>query len=307
MRIFQLLLGSFILLSVISCNDGDVIDFEFDFEDTFNSCGTTDLLVFKTREDPSETISVAISNFTVEDIFDTDSTLVSAQITQNGTFTYRTYDRSDLPNDLFCNNIPPANLNIVVDQSSPVTANFFRTLVEDDNDGVPANLEGQDPNGDGDFSDAIDTDGDGLPDYIDDDDDGDNVPTALENPDPNGNGIIIDDDAQDTDGDGTPDYLDPDDDGDGVLTRDEESVEQNQNPFNDSTDSSEGPDFLNPEKNNVFPATAFREHTIQQTYTVRLVVEGINIGFISQDVFDFGNLTGASQLSGRRTVTPEFN
>ena len=55
-----------------------------------------------------------------------------------------------------------------------------------------------------------------------------NILTKNENPDPNGDNDLSD--AQDTDGDGTPDYLDADDDGDGVLTRDEESILQNQNP-----------------------------------------------------------------------------
>ncbi len=61
-----------------------------------------------------------------------------------------------------------------------------------------------------------DFDGDGIPDYRDEDDDGDSIPTAAENPDPNGDGIPLD--AQDTDGDKRPDYLDVDDDNDGVYT-----------------------------------------------------------------------------------------
>ncbi|MGC6430572.1 MAG: hypothetical protein ACON5F_05990 [Jejuia sp.] len=293
---------------VNSCNDGDVIDFEFDFEDTFRSCGESNILLFKTKEDPTETVSVAIEGFTVEDIFKTDSTDIIATIEKTGVFTYRTYNRLDLPDDtdLFCNNLPPANLNITLDESSDAKATIIRSLIEDDNDGIPAEFENQDPNGDGDFSDAQDTDGDGIPDYLDADDDGDNVLTSSENVDPDNDDNPAD--AQDTDGDGTPDYLDPDDDGDGVLTRDEENDTQNQNPQDDVSNSVLGiADYLNENVNLPGePATAYRPHTINQIYIVRLIVEEIDISFLSQDIFDFGTLTGASQLSGIRTVTPDF-
>ncbi len=291
-----------------SCNDGDVIDFEFDFEDTFRSCGESDILFFKTKEDPTETVTVAIDNFTIADIFESDETTIERE----GNFTYRTYNRSNLPPDaeLFCNNLPPANLNITLDESDAVVITITRTLVEDDNDGIPAEFENPDPNGDGDFSDAQDTDGDGIPDYLDADDDGDNVLTINENPDPDGDGDPSD--AQNSDAilmnpDSIPDYLDSDDDGDGVLTRDEENDEQNENPLDDITNSVLGiADYLNENVANTVPAVAYREHSISQSYTVRLVVEEIDISFLSQDIFDFGTLTGPSQLSGTRPVTPDF-
>lgn len=61
-----------------------------------------------------------------------------------------------------------------------------------------------------------DTDGDGAPDFDDEDDDGDGIPTSSESPD--GDSDPRDDD---TDDDGTPNYLDADDDGDGIDTADE--------------------------------------------------------------------------------------
>jgi len=48
-----------------------------------------------------------------------------------------------------------------------------------------------------------DTDGDGIPDYLDADDDGDGIPDTEER-------------DHDTDGDGIPDVDDPDDDNDGI-------------------------------------------------------------------------------------------
>lgn len=65
-----------------------------------------------------------------------------------------------------------------------------------------------------------DTDGDGLPNYVDPDDDGDGVLTKNEDPDADG-----DPRNDDTDDDGIVNYLDEDDDGDGTLTIDESKTE----------------------------------------------------------------------------------
>ena len=87
---------------------------------------------------------------------------------------------------------------------------------DSDGDGILSRYENMDPNGDGDLSDAQDTDNDTIPDFLDYDDDGDLIPTIEENPDPNGDGEPSD--GQNTDGDLFPDYLDDDDDGDGIPT-----------------------------------------------------------------------------------------
>ncbi|MFC0605581.1 hypothetical protein [Winogradskyella pulchriflava] len=71
-----------------------------------------------------------------------------------------------------------------------------------DQDGVPSYIE--DYNGNDDVSDD-DTDGDGIPDFIDTDDDGDGVRTINEDIDNDG-----DPTNDDSDGDGTPNYLDED-------------------------------------------------------------------------------------------------
>ena len=62
-----------------------------------------------------------------------------------------------------------------------------------------------------------DTDGDGIPDYLDDDDDNDGIPDYLDD-DADGNGIDDDEEGKyfDSDGDGIPDHLDDDDDNDGI-------------------------------------------------------------------------------------------
>lgn len=74
--------------------------------------------------------------------------------------------------------------------------------MDHDNDGVPSYVE--DYNNNEDILDD-DTDGDGLPDFIDTDDDGDGVGTIFEDMDSDG-----DPTNDDTDGDGIPNYLDED-------------------------------------------------------------------------------------------------
>lgn len=81
-------------------------------------------------------------------------------------------------------------------------------------DGIPSSKE--DLNGNGDPRDD-DTDGDGIPNYLDADDDNDGILTLYEYdvlPDNNNNGKVDEGDGDgvpdDSDGDGIPDYLDPD-------------------------------------------------------------------------------------------------
>lgn len=85
-----------------------------------------------------------------------------------------------------------------------------------------------------------DTDGDGIPDYIDNDDDGDLILTNVEYV--FGRALAL----LDTDNDGIPNYLDNDDDGDGVLTIDED-YNNNNNPLDDDTNGNSIPDFLEEE------------------------------------------------------------
>jgi len=76
-----------------------------------------------------------------------------------------------------------------------------------DGDGIPDVVEC--PNGFPD--DCVDTNGDGEPDYLDDDSDGDGVPDAEEG-------------STDFDNDGKPNYLDDDSDGDGVPDGEDECI-----------------------------------------------------------------------------------
>jgi len=311
------------MLCLNSCDDGDIITFELDFEDTFEVCdGGDDLVFYKTKDDPSESLSLKLNNVNLSDILivDADTSVFDKIYTISTTnpFNYRTYSNTTLPSDLFCNAIPNSDVKIKEDiESTSGSATLRTVLVEDDDDGIPAELE--DINGNGDLEDD-DTDGDGLPNYIDADDDGDNVLTKNEdhddtdlNVDSNGDGDPTNDrngdgdpTNDDTDGDGIPDYLDTDDDGDGTLTRNEEKGTPDQVLENDITNPEIGPDYLNDLVDDNLEATKYREHTISQTYTVTLIISNFDLEFISQDVFDFGVLDDGNTTS-TRNITPDFN
>ncbi len=94
----------------------------------------------------------------------------------------------------------PFALNYV--ENVPAGCEIDCVFGDSDNDGI--NDDEEDPNFNGDLSDD-DTDGDTIPNYLDDDDDGDGILT--QNEDVNSNGDWNDDDA---DNDGIPDYLDMD-------------------------------------------------------------------------------------------------
>ena len=170
--------------------------------------------------------------------------------------------------------------------------------IDSDNDGIPDNIEAQvtigyispsagDTNNNG-LDDAyeqngnlglipLDTDSDGIPDYVDEDSDNDGVPDNIEGNDFDQNGLPdaiwmdsdtdgdglddgyeggvlvdvdvndeIDDpttDLPDTDGDGIPDYRDTDDDDDGIDTVDED-LDSDGNYANDDSNGNGIPNYL---------------------------------------------------------------
>jgi hypothetical protein len=300
---------SFLALAFLftSCDDGDIITAALDFDDSFETCG--ELVCYKIKTDPNESLSLLLDT-TIDDLIETEidsnnALLVNLvdfnpvfTISTTNPFNYRTYSNT-ISDDVFCSAIPPSNLGVTNDYSSTEgTATFTIVLIEDDNDGIPAAYE--DINGDGDL-DNDDTDGDGLPNYLDIDDDGDNVLTSTEMA--NFSTELELTEALDTDEDGIPNYLDTDDDNDGVLTINEEGVNTpNQNPADDITNNTVGADYLNVDVTNNVAATAYRAHTITQEFQVTLTLTNIVLSVLTQDEVDFGTLTKTST----RTVTPTF-
>ena len=126
----------------------------------------------------------------------------------------------------------------------------------------------EDLNGNGNYGDD-DTDGDQIPDFLDEDDDGDYVLTEIEavftNRTSRTNNYL------DTDGDQIPNYLDNNDDGDALLTL-EEDVNGNYNPQDDDTDGDNIPDYLDNEAlsttNNLLQQFVFYPNPAKDILTV---------------------------------------
>ncbi|MCC1483722.1 hypothetical protein [Winogradskyella immobilis] len=289
---------------ITACDDGDIITVSLDFDQELERCenDTQSYLFFDTRVDPSESLSLIIPRNDANELLFSEPTPIDQPVTMdiNGNtvrFNYRTYNR-DIIGDELCNIIPSSDLIINEDFESPAgTVEITSTIFDDDNDGVPTAFEGADPNGDGDFSDSLDTDGDGLFDYIDSDDDNDNVPTINEidnsdgDDDPNTN-------PMDTDGNGTPDYLDDDDDGDMVLTRFEDE-NTNDNPRDDTANNAEGvlvPHYLNDQETGEFTNV----NTITTTYTrivfTNFIVRDVDIEILRTDIINLGTLESTITL-----------
>ncbi|WP_397362931.1 hypothetical protein [Olleya sp. R77988] len=315
MRNFLVL--SILFLGLFSCDDGDIITTELDFEDTFEACG--DLVFYKVKTDPNETLSLQLDSpsFTIEDLIETETNAtndllvnlianVTSDISVSGLFKFRSYT-SD-PTNFFCNDVPPNGIQIVEEfTSTSGTAYFTMELIEDDDDGIPAELEDDNLDGDDDHTtNPLDTDGDGLPNYLDVDDDGDNVLTISESVNYTETDGL--NNALDTDDDGIPNYLDNDDDGDGTNTRDED-LNGDLNPTNDYTGTT-NPDYLNTDITAPTVAVEFRSHTIQQTFTIKLFLEDIEFPEILYEETEFGTLNSIdgsdSILDTERTVTPPF-
>lgn len=236
-----------VILSFIatSCDDGDLIVTEIDFDDLeLELCTDSEYVFYKINTTTNETLALQFT--TSQDIFGGTDELDDIVLSGDDQVSYRRFDEA-VTSDYFCSLIPPA---------TPVVAEEFistegevlitRAGTETDQDGIPSEIE--DPEGVAGTADLKDSDDDGIPDILDSDDDGDNVPTALEGVVLNEDGTAIDTMlSRDTDGDGILDYLDPDDDGDGVLTRNEDG-NMDLNPANDNSNPDEPTtdDYLNP-------------------------------------------------------------
>lgn len=99
---------------------------------------------------------------------------------------------------------------------------------DEDGDGISDLDEGR--------REGVDTDGDGIPDYLDDDSDGDGLPDSLEAGD--ADPLTT---ARDTDSDGIPDFRDDDSDANGILDADEGTAD---------TDGDGRLDFQDPDDDN---------------------------------------------------------
>ena len=134
-----------------------------------------------------------------------------------------------------------------------------------DDDGLSNLQEGWDPDG----INHQDTDGDGIPDYLDRDDDGDNVITRVE--------IVNENNYPQREG-AIPYYLNPDDDGDGVETRLEVSEEDGLTNPGSFTSTGDGvPNYLNDQQTAFIPHNEYITHNITRNYGYRVTLRDFNL------------------------------
>ena len=96
-KLFCLLLS--IGFFLLSCDDGDIITLQLDFDKVLSLCGdenSDNYVIFDTKEDPFESLTFLFdSNSNSDNIFNPPQTPYEASFTINGTsnrFNYRIYD-----------------------------------------------------------------------------------------------------------------------------------------------------------------------------------------------------------------------
>ena len=286
-----------ILLSLFSsCNDGDIIITDFNFEaSNLNNCGGPGAYVFYNINNSlfAESISLVLET---SDILFLESGTVEYVL--NGityAVNYRKYD-DDITDDYFCSNIPPTTPNVTIEFLGASGIALLTTIVtKNDEDGIEEDPESN-----------LDTDNDGLLNYFDNDDDGDNVPTVNEL----GAGFLSGNNEfpLDTDNDGIFDYLDIDDDGDTILTR-YEDANGDLDPTNDFTGTSDDPDYLTAAIANSNAIDQYRIHSYQITSDIELVINNLVLvngsEEITKETMILGNKSGV--IDGTISVTPDFN
>lgn len=231
-KICFLFFASFIFFS---CDDGDLIVSDFNFENKqLKFCGTEEsqVLFNINNEGVFESIAFVFQPSALENL-EGENSQVEIELNSENEIIYRTFD-GEVKADYFCNQIPPINPSVVQEYRSTTGGTVVFTTIlnnaeDHDSDGVSSSKEGFDANP------ALDTDEDGIPNYLDIDDDNDNVRTSVEINLSQTNTENTADGFPDTDADGTPNYLDTDDDNDGTITR-YEDLDKNGNPTNDTND-----------------------------------------------------------------------
>lgn len=269
----KLLTLSFAALLLFSCNDGDIIVTDFNFDDPqLNWCGDSQSQVLYKINNSGVNEAIAFR-------FDLTTTAPQFFLTEEGRLTiplngttnqvvYRVFD-GEVSRDYFCNEIPPVSPQVIREFRSTtggevVITSTIANATDHDGDGVPSSLEG--------IATEIDTDNDGIPDYLDIDDDNDNILTRVEREVEAENTVG---DYPDSDNDGIPDYIDPDDDDDGVPTRNED-WNLNLNPADDQND--EGiPHYLNPEITDPFEVEGVRENRITRSFRYLVTVNNLTL------------------------------
>lgn len=299
--------GIFFLSILSSCDDGEIIVTNFDFEESslqFCNGPNKNVIYAINNNDVFESISLEFSNNQLDvdengNLIPPEEEQISFPLSGSNRVVYRIYS-SEVPSDYFCNVVPPSSPDVIEEWVSGTGATVVVNTgftdetgnADPDGDGLQNSEEGWDSAGE----DHQDTDEDGIPDYLDVDDDGDNVETETELAN-SADDPVNEDGYRDTDEDGTPNYLDNDDDNDGVLTRFEVEEGDEDDPVGFQT--AEGiSNYLNQEQTAEFQHEVYIDHDINRNYGLQILIN--NLKFEKQDgsgesiqfqTYNLGNLS----------------
>ena len=268
-KIWCLLLTS---VALLSCDDGDLIVTDFNFENQqLQWCGnsTSQVLFNINNELVNEAIAFRFDLETPELRFlSKEVGQISIPLNTTNEVIYRVFD-AEVESSYFCNAIPPVAPDVTEEYRSTtggtvIITTVLKTALDHDGDGVPSEVEEE--------ALELDTDEDGIPDYLDIDDDNDNLLTRVE--------IAVEAENSvgnfpDSDNDGIPNYLDADDDDDETLTRFED-WNLNLNPADDQNDENL-PYYLNPEIIDSFEVTGVRENEISRSFRYLVVIQNLTL------------------------------
>lgn len=290
--LFAILISSFLS----SCNDGDIIVTSFNFDESnLNNCGDSGGYVFFNINNSSAAESISLLLETTTILFVETGVQKFELNGSSNTVSYRNYN-GDISSNYFCSNIPPTSPDVILEYfGDSGTAELTTEITKIDDDGIEEDINSN-----------LDTDGDELLNFYDEDDDGDNVPTLIElgNEYTSGNA----DTPQDTDGDGIFDYLDDDDDNDGVLTRNED-LNKDLDPTNDETEPEINPDYLNPNVSIATIVDEYRIHSYHFKSDISLIISNLVLingeEEITQETMILGNQEDV--INTDITLTPLFN
>lgn len=257
---------------LFSCDDGEIIVTDFNFEDPqLQWCGDLQShVLFKINNTGvNEAIAFRFDyNTTTLQFFATEEGRLTIPLNETNQIIYRVFD-GEVKRNYFCNEIPPVAPRVTEEFRSTtggevIITSTLTTATDHDGDGVPSANEG--------MAEGRDTDGDGIADYLDIDDDGDNILTRIETAVESENTVGT---YADSDNDGIPDYLDADDDNDGVPTRNED-WNKNLNPADDRNEEGLA-HYLNPQIIDSFTVTGSRENTISRSFRYLVTIENLTL------------------------------
>lgn len=283
-----------VTLIFLSCDDGDIIvsDFNFNEESKLNLCEfENNRKVLHIITESNEAIAFTFQQNIAENVINVISpSRFSVPINNSNRINFRRLDANEDSNDYFCKEIPPSRPNVLEEYVSTTGGSVEFTItrasgsnVDTDGDGI-IDLEERQVNENGDFTGTVfnlDTDGDGIPNFLDIDDDNDNIPTLTEI-----GGQSASDKNLDTDGDGIPNYLDPDDDGDGVITRYEDlnaldngtpPIQTDLNPRDDDSNQDGIPNFLDATISESLTVDYFRDNIVSRRFNITVVFNNITL------------------------------